>query len=57
VENGDSITRIHKREIKIGIADATTYEVVSGLNEGEVIALSNNLVLKDGMKIQAVKQE
>jgi HlyD family secretion protein len=57
LENGDTITRIHKREIKIGIADATTYEVVSGLNEGEMIALPSNLVLKDGMKIQTIKPE
>ncbi|MFZ0821493.1 MAG: efflux RND transporter periplasmic adaptor subunit [Candidatus Acidiferrales bacterium] len=57
VENGDSITRVHKREIKIGIADSTTYEIVSGLNEGEVIALPSNLVLKDGTKIQPIKPE
>jgi HlyD family secretion protein len=57
VEDAASITRIHKREIKIGIADSTTYEVVSGLKEGEVIALPSNLTLKDGMKIQTVKPE
>lgn len=57
VEDGSSITRIHKREIKIGIADSTTYEIVSGLNEGEVIALQSNLVLTDGMKIQTTKPE
>jgi HlyD family secretion protein len=57
VEDGASITRIHKREIKIGIADSTTYEIVSGLNEGEVIALQSNLVLTDGMKIHTIKPE
>jgi HlyD family secretion protein len=56
-EKGDLITYLHKREIKIGIADSTTYEVVSGLNEGEVIALPSNLDLKDGMKVHAIKPE
>ncbi len=57
VEDGSSITRLHKREIKIGIADSTTYEIVSGLNEGDVIALPSNLALKDGMKVQIIKPE
>jgi HlyD family secretion protein len=57
VEDGSSTTRIRKREINIGIADSTTYEVVSGLNEGEVIALPSNLVLADGMKIHPTKTE
>jgi HlyD family secretion protein len=50
-------TRIHKREIKIGIADSTTYEVESGLNEGEIIALPSNLELRDGMKVNPTKPE
>ncbi|HUK30577.1 MAG TPA: efflux RND transporter periplasmic adaptor subunit [Candidatus Acidoferrum sp.] len=57
VEDGATITRLHKREIKIGIADSTTYEIVSGLNEGEVIALPSNLTLTDGMKVKTIRPE
>ncbi len=56
-EDGGPTTRLHKREIKIGIADPTTYEIVSGLSEGELIALPSNLALKDGMKVQIIKPE
>jgi HlyD family secretion protein len=57
VEDAASITRIHKREIKTGIADSTTYEVLSGLKEGEVIALPSNLTLKDGMTVKTIRRE
>jgi HlyD family secretion protein len=56
-EDDGPTTRLHKREIKIGIADSTTYEIVSGLNEGEQIALPSNLALKEGMKVQIIKPE
>jgi HlyD family secretion protein len=55
--DGGPTTRIQKREVKIGIADSTTFEIVSGLNEGEQIVLPSNFTLKDGMKVQIIKQE
>jgi len=45
---------LEKREIHVGIADATNYEVVSGLQEGELVALPGDLDLRDGMDVIVV---
>jgi HlyD family secretion protein len=45
---------LEKREIRVGIADATSYEVMSGLEEGEMVALPGDTDLKDGMAVQVV---
>jgi HlyD family secretion protein len=45
---------LEKREIQVGIADATSYEVVSGLQEGEMVALPGDTDLHDGMAVQVV---
>lgn len=45
---------LEKREIRVGIADATNYEVVSGLQEGELVALPGDVDLKDGMNVIVV---
>src|SRR5580692_835380 len=45
---------LEKREIKVGIADATSYEVMSGLQEGEMVALPGDTDLHDGMAVQVV---
>ncbi len=45
---------LEKREIQVGIADATSYEVVRGLQQGEMIALPGDTDLKDGMTVQVV---
>ena len=42
---------LEKREIRVGIADATSYEVVSGLEEGELVALPGDVDLRDGMDV------
>jgi HlyD family secretion protein len=42
---------LEKREIHVGIADATNYEVVSGLQEGELVALPGDVDLRDGMTV------
>ena len=42
---------LEKREIRVGIADATNYEVVSGLEEGELVALPGDVDLRDGMDV------
>jgi HlyD family secretion protein len=43
---------LQKREIRVGIADATNYEVISGLQEGEMVALPGDVDLKDGMPVK-----
>jgi len=45
---------LEKREIHVGIADATNYEVTGGLNEGEMVALPGDVDLKDGMAVTIV---
>jgi len=45
---------LEKREIRVGIADATNYEVVSGLQEGELVALPGDVDLRDGMQVIVV---
>ena len=48
---------LEKREIHVGIADATNYEVVSGLQEGELVALPGDVDLRDGMTVIVVTTE
>jgi len=48
---------LEKREIRVGIADATNYEVLSGLQEGEMVALPGDVDLKDGMAVKIVNTD
>ena len=48
---------LEKREIHVGVADATSYEVVSGLQEGEMVALPGDVDLRDGMDVIVVNTE
>jgi HlyD family secretion protein len=48
---------LEKREIHVGIADATNYEVVGGLTEGEMVALPGDVDLKDGMPVRVVNTD
>jgi HlyD family secretion protein len=50
-------SRLEKREIHVGIADATNYEVISGLQEGEMVALPGDVDLRDGMDVIVVVTE
>jgi HlyD family secretion protein len=49
--------RLHQREIHVGIASPVSYEVVSGVTEGDVVALPGEVQLKDKMKIRPVTPE
>ena len=48
---------LEKREIHVGIADATNYEVTGGLSEGEMVALPGDVDLKDGMAVKIVNTD
>ncbi len=48
-------SRLQKREISVGIASATGYEVLSGLHEGEKVALPGDVELRDGMGVRVVQ--
>jgi HlyD family secretion protein len=50
-------TTLEKREIHVGIADATNYEVTGGLSEGDMVALPGDVDLKDGMAVKIVNTD
>jgi len=49
--------RLHRRYIKVGIANPTKIEVLSGLQEGDVVALPGDVSLKENLRIKAVRSE
>jgi RND family efflux transporter MFP subunit len=49
--------RLHRRDIKVGIANPTMIEVLSGLHEGDVVALPGEAPLKENLRIRAVRPE
>ena len=49
--------RLHRTEIKVGIANATEYEVVSGLQEGDTVALPGETALRDNRAVRVISQE
>ena len=57
VRQGVGKSTLEKRLIEVGIADATNYEVVSGLSVGDVVALPGDVDLKDGMNVRVVNME
>jgi HlyD family secretion protein len=50
-------SRLERREIHVGIADSTNYEVTSGLQENEMIALPGDIELKDGMVVRVMNTD
>lgn len=48
---------LEKRSIQVGIADATSYEVLGGLNLDELVALPGDLNLRDGMAVKIVSMD
>ena len=57
VKEGVSKSILEKRLIQVGIADATNYEVISGLNQGELVALPGDVDFKDAMIVRVVNME
>ena len=49
--------RLHRRNIKVGIANPTMIEVLSGLQEGDMVALPGDVSLKENLRIRAVRPE
>jgi HlyD family secretion protein len=56
-ELGVGTPKLEKREIRVGIADLTNYEVVSGLQEGEMVALPGDFDFRDGMPVKVVSTD
>lgn len=57
VESGVGKETLEKREIQVGIADATNFEVVGGLRGNEVVALPGDVDLKDGMAVKVLNMD
>jgi HlyD family secretion protein len=53
VEDG----RLRRRLITVGVANPTKIEVLSGLSEGDVVALPGDISLKENLRIVAVRPE
>jgi HlyD family secretion protein len=49
--------RLHRADITVGIANPTMIEVLSGLLEGDVVALPGESALKENLRISAVRDE
>ena len=49
--------RLHRTEIKVGIANATEYEVTGGLQQGDAVALPGGAPLRDNRSVTVASQE
>ena len=49
--------RLHHRTIKVGVANPTMIEILSGLQEGDVVALPGEVALKENLAIVQVRSE
>ncbi len=49
--------RLRKREVDVGISNATDYEVLSGLGESDLVALPGTTELQDGMAVSTAAQK
>jgi HlyD family secretion protein len=50
-------SKLERREIHVGIADSTNYEVTSGLQENEMVALPGDTDLKDAMAVKVMNTD
>jgi HlyD family secretion protein len=48
---------LERREIQVGISDATNFEVLSGLQGNEIVALPGDVDLKNGMTVKVVNMD
>ena len=48
---------LEKRRIQVGIADATNYEVLGGLEQSETVALPGDVDLRDGMPVKIMSTD
>jgi HlyD family secretion protein len=54
VKDGVGQSTLEKEQIQVGIADATSFEVLSGLQGKEVVALPGDAELRNGMQVKVV---
>jgi HlyD family secretion protein len=49
--------RLHRTEIRVGLSNATQFEVLSGINDGDTLALPGDTVLRDNMAVRVAIPE
>jgi len=57
VKDGVGHQLLERREISVGIADATSFEVLNGLQGNETVALPGDVDLKNGMAVKVVNMD
>jgi HlyD family secretion protein len=50
-------SRLHRTEIRVGLSNATQFEVLSGINEGDVLALPGDVPLRDNMAVRVANPD
>jgi len=56
-ELGVGTPKLEKREIRVGIADFASYEVLNGLSEGEMVAMPGDVDFRDGMPVKVISTD
>lgn len=49
--------RLHRTEIRVGLSNATQFEVLSGVNQGDTLALPGDTTLRDNMAVRVAIPE
>ena len=49
--------RLHRTEIRVGLSNATQFEVLSGINPGDTLALPGDTTLRDNMAVRVAIPE
>jgi len=49
--------RLHRTEIRVGLSNATEFEVLSGITEGDTLALPGDTPLRDNMAVRVANPE
>jgi HlyD family secretion protein len=49
--------RLHRTEIRVGLSNATQFEVLSGINDGDTLALPGDTSLRDNMAVRVAIPE
>jgi len=57
VKQGVGNATLEKRQIQVGIADATNFEVTGGLQGTEIVALPGDVELKNGLVVKVVSMD
>ena len=49
--------RLRKRDVKVGISNATDYEILSGITENDVVALPGASAFQEGMAVTVAQEK